>query len=200
MYRFLLLTVFSLFIIQAKAQTVADMFLNMPDSIIPYVSEKQRKEIVELKQMDPDSIATISNNFGKIKLTKLSDSTLTLLLSEHNIIELGKLEDNKFVFINTYGAPLQESKCYIIDNTWKKICVIDFSNIDFIQKSDSVSEQEQKEMLQLIEFPLISASIANNPDELILKLSTPLLTTEDKKKFGALRLQRNVKWNGKTFN
>ena len=200
MYRLLFFAVFSLFVIKAEAQTVTDMFIDMPDSIIPYIDSKQRKELVELKQMEPDSTATIGNNLGKIKLTRLSDSILTLQLSECNTIELGKLEDNKFVFIKTYGAPLQESKCYIIDNTWTTNYVVDFSTIDFTNKTDSISEQDQKEMLKSLEFPLISASIRETPKELILKLNTPLVTTEEKKKFDAITLQRNVKWNDKTFN
>lgn len=200
MYRLLFFVVFSLFVIKAEAQTVTDMFIDMPDSIIPYIDNKQRKELVELKQMEPDSTATIGNNLGKIKLTRLSDSILTLQLSECNTIELGKLEDNKFVFIKTYGAPLQESLCCIIDNKWRKIKMVDFSDINFIQESDSIPELEQREMMQLLEFSLISASIATIPDELIIKLNTPLVTTEEKKKFDAIILQRNVKWNGKTFN
>ena len=200
MYRLLFFAVFSLFVIKAEAQTVTDMFIDMPDSIIPYIDNKQRKELVELKQMEPDSTATIGNNLGKIKLTRLSDSILTLQLSECNTIELGKLEDNKFVFIKTYGAPLQESLCCIIDNKWRKIKMVDFSDINFIQESDSIPELEQREMMQLLEFSLISASIATIPDELIIKLNTPLVTTEEKKKVDAIILQRNVKWNGKTFN
>ena len=82
MYRLLFFAVFSLFVIKAEAQTVTDMFIDMPDSIIPYIDSKQRKELVELKQMEPDSSATIGNNLGKIKLTRLSDSILTLQLSE----------------------------------------------------------------------------------------------------------------------
>ena len=200
MYRLLFFAVFSLFVIKAEAQAVTDMFIDMPDSIIPYIDSKQRKELVELKQMEPDSTATIGNNLGKIKLTRLSDSILTLQLSECNTIELGKLEDNKFVFIKTYGAPLQESLCCIIDNKWRKIKMVDFSDINFIQESDSIPELEQREMMRLLEFSLISASIATIPDELIIKLNTPLVTTEEKKKFDAIILQRNVKWNGKTFN
>jgi hypothetical protein len=200
MYRLLFFAVFSLFVIKAEAQTVTDMFIDMPDSIIPYIDSKQRKELVELKQMEPDSTATIGNNLGKIKLTRLSDSILTLKLSECNTIELGKLEDNKFVFIKTYGAPLQESLCCIIDNKWRKNKMVDFSDINFIQESDSIPELEQREMMRLLEFSLISASIATIPDELIIKLNTPLVTTEEKKKFDAITLQRNVKWNGKTFN
>ena len=200
MYRLLFFAVFSLFVIKAEAQTVTDMFIDMPDSIIPYIDSKQRKELVELKQMEPDSTATIGNNLGKIKLTRLSDSILTLQLSECNAIELGKLEDNKFVFIKTYGAPLQESLCCIIDNKWRKIKMVDFSDINFIQESDSIPELEQREMMRLLEFSLISASIATIPDELIMKLNTPLVTTEEKKKFDTTTLQRNVKWNGETFN
>ena len=78
--------------------------------------------------------------------------------------------------------------------------MVDFSDINFIQESDSIPELEQREMMRLLEFSLISASIATIPDELIIKLNTPLVTTEEKKKFDTITLQRNVKWNGKTFN
>ena len=199
MYRLLSFIALNLFVIQTKAQTVSDMFMDMPDSITPYINDNQRKELIELKKMEPDSIATINSTFGKVKLTRLSDSVLTIQLSDYNILELGKLDNNMFVFIKTYGAPLQESVCYIVDKTWKKVGVVDFSDIDFTQKSDSVSEQVQKDILQLLEFPLVSASIADTPDELILKLNTPLATTEEKKKFDELKLQRSVKWTGKTF-
>lgn len=199
MYRLLFLIALNIFVIQTKAQTVSDMFIDMPDSITPYMNDNQRKELIELKKMEPDSIAVTNSAFGKIKLTRLSDSILTLQLSDHNSLELGKLDENRYVFIKTYGAPLQESTCYIVDKKWKIVEVIDFSDIDFTQKSDSISEHEQRELIQLLEFPLISASIADTPEKLVLKLETPLTTTEEMKKFDAIKLQRSVKWTGKNF-
>ena len=50
MYRLLLLIALNIFVIQTKAQTVSDMFIDMPDSITPYMNDNQRKELIELKK------------------------------------------------------------------------------------------------------------------------------------------------------
>ena len=172
----------------ASAQNIAEKFINMPDTILPYLFTQERKDLIELKKMEPDSTASVNAPLGKIEMIRLTDNILSLRLSEHNSLEMGMISPDTLYVIKTYGAPLQESVCTLYNNIWKKIRTFDFANTDF------------KDCSELIEFPLVSATIGNTPYELMLQLNIPLLTQEDKEKSKSKTMQRNVKWNGQTFN
>lgn len=174
--------------IRISAQTASETFVNMPDTILPYLVTQQRKDLVELKKMEPDSTATINSGLGNIKLTRLTDSILSLRLSEHNSFELGIISPDTLYIIKTYGAPLQESVCTLYSGTWQKLRTFDFADTVFEDFEDTC------------EFSLVSATIGSSPCELILQLNVPLLTQEDKEKINGKTVQKYIKWNGKTFN
>ncbi|MBR4276460.1 MAG: DUF3256 family protein [Prevotella sp.] len=174
--------------IYISAQSVSETFVNMPDTILPYLAIQQRKDLVELKRMEPDSTAIINSGLGKIELTRLTDSIISLCLSEHNSFELGIISPDTLYIIKTYGAPLQESVCTLYSGTWQKLRTFDFADTVFEDFEDTC------------EFSLVSATIGSSPSELILQLNVPLLTQEDKEKTNGKTMQKYTKWNGKMFN
>ena len=113
--------------------TVAELFISMPDSVLPYISQQQRKEIVELKKMEPDSIASYNTPLGEVRMTRMTDEILTLQLSEHNVMELGILSPDTIMLIKTYGAPTQESTCYTYTTDWKLVntSLNEFTKVSF---------------------------------------------------------------------
>lgn len=189
MYKYLHIPILCLiFSTNSLAQSISEDFIRMPDEILPYLPETQRKELVELKKMEPDTIASINSAFGKVELTRLTDDILSINLSEHNILEVGRISNDTILVIKTYGAPLQESVCSLYNNVWEHIKTFDLSKVKFEGFDD------------IIEFPLVSASMTSSPKELLLKLNVPIITKEEKELIKPEVVQRNVKWTDATFN
>lgn len=189
MHKFLHTVILSLlFSVNGMAQNVSEMFVKMPSEILPYMPEAQRKELVELKKMEPDTVVSTNSSLGKIELTRLTDDIITLKLSEHNTIEIGRISSDTLLVIKTYGAPLQESVCYLYSNVWEPIRTFDFSAFNFEGFEETT------------EFPLVSAYMTESPRELLLRLNIPVITQEDKEQLKNKNVQRNVNWDGSKFN
>ena len=178
--------------------TVSEIFCSMPDSIMPYMHPSQRKELIDIKRIEPDSIASCNTTLGIVSLTRLSDDILTLKLSDNSRIEIGRLDDDHFLFITTYGAPLQESRCTVYNKDWSDKRTLNLEEFDIPTPTDSTETIE--EIVSNAEFILVSATITDNPQELCIRYNIPLMYSDDKQTYEKHRLQRNVKWNGKTFN
>lgn len=180
--------------------TLSEFFLNMPDSMMPYLPMSQRKELVDIKNMEPDSIATVSTALGEVRMTRLTDNVLTLQLSENSRIEIGRMDGSRFLCINTYGAPLQESKCRIYGSDWKELETVDFSATDLPKPTDKEEADQQEELLSNAEFTLVSVTMTDTPRELNVKYDIPLTYKDDNNDTTEQYLQRNIKWKGGSFN
>ena len=125
--------------IYISAQSVSETFVNMPDTILPYLAIQQRKDLVELKRMEPDSTAIINSGLGKIELTRLTDSIISLCLSEHNSFELGIISPDTLYIIKTYGASYRRASARCIAahgrNSALSISLIPFLRISRIHAS-----------------------------------------------------------------
>ena len=62
-----------------------------------------------------------------------------------------------------------------------------------------MSETRFAELKAMIEPRMVSALLLQNENSLVVRLSLPLLSAEDKKAVNAIKLQRSFNWNGKTF-
>lgn len=68
-----------------------------------------------------------------------------------------------------------------------------------IQKPDTMSETRFSELKAMIEPRMVSALLLQNENSLVVRLSLPLLSAEDKKAVSAIKVQRSFNWNGKIF-
>ena len=180
--------------------SVAELFCSMPDSILPYMNAAQRKELIDMKEIEPDNDAHINTALGEVYITRLSTDLLTLKLSDNSSLEIGKLDSTNILLIKTYGAPLQESKCTIYNNLWQKKENIVFSTDNLPEFSDTEKKDSLDDIISNAEFIIISVSFTDSPQELKIKFNIPLSYSEDNNKTIYSILQTNVKWANKRFN
>ena len=62
-----------------------------------------------------------------------------------------------------------------------------------------MSETRFAELKAMIEPRMVSALLLQNENSLVVRLSLPLLSADDKKAVNAIKLQRSFNWNGKSF-
>ena len=201
-----IITLISLLILSANCHadncsvSVAELFCSMPDSILPYMSATQRKELVDMKKIEPDSASHINTTLGEVCITRLSADLLTLKLSDNSSLEIGILDSTNVLLIKSYGAPLQESKCTIYNNQWQKKEEVCFSTDNLPKPSDSEKSDTLSELIDNAEFLLISVAFTDCPQELNIKFNIPLSYREDDDKATPSLLQTNVKWEDGKFN
>lgn len=96
---------------QAK-KTMREVWVTMPDSVIPYLNHNLRVELVDYWEMKAD--AKVKNRLdGDTKLVKMSDNYMELKLNESTdaSIRLLSTGDSTYIIcmVKTFKAPAEES-------------------------------------------------------------------------------------------
>lgn len=87
----LLVTLLSSTAVAADSLSLRKLFVEMPDSIIPYLSHNNRLDLLDF--MDSNMKAEVTNEFsGKSVMTSLSEDSISIQLNESSRVEIFLLE------------------------------------------------------------------------------------------------------------
>jgi hypothetical protein len=173
-----------------NAQTMEDVFAEMPDEYIHQLDDAWRKDLISLYKEGKE--ATLQNVMeGKSTLTKLTDDYISLIVSERSKLEMKLLplvNDTKLVcMITTVYGPAPDSRVRFFTTEWKPLDQADLlSPVGkewFIEDSVDKNSINYMEAISLLDMDLFEYTL--NPDNLELteEYSTPkYLGTEEKKK------------------
>lgn len=195
----LLLITILMYVLSATSKNVSEMFLEMPDTMLPYISYDQRVDLVNMKRIDMQTPATVKSVFrSDVSLTMLEDDRLTVgdSLFQYSLIRLmGTEGDSLFCVLCTITSIHTTTTCHIYDSNWNLVKKIDLD--DMISHFSNYTEEEAEKLKQ-IEFPIIEVAIDSDVSILYITVSDPLPYSDEKDKSNVV-LQRNVKWDGKSF-
>lgn len=113
-------------------QKIRDVFLQMPDSLLPYLTENNRLDFFDF--MDSNMKAEVHNELGgKSEMLSLTDESLTLQLSHSlkvvmrlvPVVEAVDSCQQVVCMITTYGTDAPESKIEAYSVKWNPVDVSD---------------------------------------------------------------------------
>lgn len=187
----------------ANAQSVGEMFVNIPDSLFSYLSKEQRNELVNLKKMDASTPAVLRSPLNcDVNLSDIETERLTINIDSTVTMEMARLAtdggDSLYCMLRTVATPEKETAAYIYNKAWRKIADVDFSNVQLLHRPDTMSEDTFTELNKLIEFRMVEARFENSTT-IILQQNVPMVSQEDEKRLDAILVQRKLKWNGKIY-
>ena len=205
-YRNILMSCLLLASTGVGAKSMKDLLVSMPDSLMPYLDKNLRQEMPELQEMgvkaevknllgENSVMDTLTTDFVQIRMSKLS----TLQVKKLPAVEAG---DSLLCVVKTFAGPEKESELYFFDQNWKPVEVgFDLNSLatSLIQKPDTMNEARFLELKKMIEPKMVSVLLFEHEDSVVVRLSLPLLSAEDKKAVNVIKLQRKFNWNGKTF-
>ena len=111
-------------------QKMRDVFLQMPDSLFPYLTQNNRLDFIDF--IDSGMKAVVSNEFsGKSEMLSLTDEELSLQLSSALKVKMRLMPVNEVVdschqvicVVKTYGEANPESKIEIYSISWQPLDV-----------------------------------------------------------------------------
>ena len=196
--------------------SLRDVWLSMPDEMIPYLNKNLRLEHLDFVDMGVKSEVNHQMNGASIMDTLTADYT-NVTLSNSSTLELRLLPVNDstkiICMVRTFKAPAEESEIHFYDTSWNLLSdeyglekMKNQDNADaeellsrFVQKPDTMSSERFDELCKLIEPVMVSASFDVTEPVLKFRLSIPLATPEDRKQLDSILLQRRFRWNGRTF-
>lgn len=195
-----------------QAQRVKDMWISMPDSLIPYLNKSMRIELVDFVNMKVK--AEVKNLLGEESvMDTLTANYLSVTLNEAATVQMRMLPlqngDSIMCMVRSSHGPACDSELSFWSKNWQRIEQKGFiSGAEAPQslrdrlfvKPDTMTEARFKELSEMIEPFLVCASLSPIDNSLTLKVSLPMLSADDKKAVKAILMQRKLNWNGETFN
>ena len=195
--------ILSIVMVSANAQTVGDMFVSMPDSLFPYLTQEQRVELVKLKQVDTSTSAVLRSAFNcSVSLDSLEAARMTVNIDSTMTMEMARLAtvsgDTLYCLLQTVSAPERETVATIYNMVWKKVSDVDWTDVPLLNRPDTMSEKEFANRTSLIEFRMVEARL-ENADTIVLRLNVPMLSKEDKRLLRDILVQRRMRWDGERY-
>lgn len=195
--------ILSVVMVSANAQTVGDMFMSMPDSLFPYLTQEQRVELVKLKQVDTSTSAVLRSVFNcSVSLDSLEAACMTVNIDSTMTIEMARLAtvsgDSLYCLLQTVSAPERETVASIYNKVWEKVSDVDWTDVPLLNRPDTMSDKEFANRTSLIEFRMVEARL-ENADTIVLKLNVPMLSSEDKRLLRDILVQRRMRWDGEKY-
>ena len=202
-----------------EAKSMKDLLISMPDSLVPYLNQNLRQEMPELQEMgvkaevknllgENSVMDTLTADFLQIRMSKVATLQVKKLPWLDGALGISgavdaKGADSLLCVIKTFAAPEKESEVMFFTQNWKAVDgskLFDCPVERLIQKPDTMSEEKFVELKQMIEPQMMNALLLQHENSIVVRLSLPLVSAEDKKALNAIKVQRKFKWNGKTFN
>lgn len=186
----------------AMAQGVDSLFVNMPDSLFPYLARAQRSELLNMQRIDTSTHAVLQSLYdGKVEMLYKDADRMTIGLDSLTTLEMSALmsEGNAVCCVlRTVATPEKHTELALYDAAWNRLQIVDIDTVQLMQRPDTMSEEQFHDLFKLVEFQLVEAHFVD-AQTVELELNIPMVSKDDRKKFAAVLVQRRLKWNGKTF-
>ena len=180
-----------------SAQSLREVWIEMPDSILPYLSKSQRTELADYVEMKAEP-AVLSTFGDSVRIERMTNNYLLLKANEATRLEIKLLDNNTLALVQTWMAPAAESKLRLFNLQWqpKEAVVAYKANI---VKPDSMSDEDFSDLKTLMSPRLKEYRLSADNNSLSVSWNYPLLSKKDVKRVTELLKSQVLNWTGKDF-
>ena len=180
-----------------SGQSLREVWIEMPDSILPYLSKSQRTELADYVEMKAEP-AVLSTFGDSVRIERMTNNYLLLRANEATRLEIKLLDNNTLALVQTWMAPAAESKLSLFNLQWqpKEAVVAYKANI---VKPDSMSDEDFSDLKTLMSPRLKEYRLSADNNSLSVSWNYPLLSKKDVKRVTELLKSQVLNWTGKDF-
>ncbi|MBF1582802.1 MAG: DUF3256 family protein [Prevotella sp.] len=180
-----------------SAQSLREVWIEMPDSILPYLSKSQRTELADYVEMKAEP-AVLSTFGDSVRIERMTNNYLLLKANEATRLEIKLLDNNTLALVQTWMAPAAESKLSLFNLQWQpKEAVVDYK-VNIV-KPDSMSDEDFADLKTLMSPRLKEYRLSADNNSLSVSWNYPLLSKKDVKCVTELLKPQVLNWTGKDF-
>ena len=173
-------------------EPVAQLFIAMPDSLVPSIEINRRKDLIDLMHAGQKA-EIVTKLGGKAEMTLLQDSLLSIDLSKRSKMEIRWYDttgnDTIIALVNTVYAPAGDSRIRFFDTAWKEL-----------PASERIRQIRREDLLRPVDIFLVEYNFATDGSLCARQSWANYL---DKESFDRIEpyLQDSIvlHWNGKRF-
>ena len=193
-------------VVACAQQDMAQLWITMPDSIVRYLNQQQRTELVDFYNMGVKA-ETANLLYGTTTLDTLSTNYADIRLSESSRMQIQILEqfngDSVICVATTFFGEEPETELSFYSSQWvpcdKEIFIDSIPYTELMAKPDTMSLETYNQLASLIDPIMLKADIIPNDFAIEFSLSTPLLRKEEKNQVRPVLKSKKVKWDGERF-
>lgn len=180
-----------------SAQSLREVWIEMPDSILPYLSKSQRTELADNVEMKAEPV--VLNVFGdSVRIERMTNNYLLVKASEVTLLEIKLLDNNTLALVQTWKAPAAESKLSLFDLQWQpKEAVVEYN--ENIVKPDTMTDEEFNDLKSLMYPRLKEYRLSPENNSLSVSWNYPLLSKKELKRMVDLLKPQVLNWTGRDF-
>ena len=183
--------------LSVSAQSLREVWVEMPDSILPYLSKSQRTELADYVEMKAEP-AVLSTFGDSIRIERMTNNYLLLKANEATRLEIKLLDNNTMALVQTWMAPVAESKLSLFNLQWQpKEVVVGYQ--ENIIKLESMSDEDFAELKTMMYPRLKEYRLSADNNSLSVSWNYPLLSKKDAKRVADLLKTQVLNWTGKDF-
>lgn len=135
-------------------EPVAQLFIAMPDSLVPSIEINRRKDLIDLMHAGQKA-EIVTKLGGKAEMTLLQDSLLSIDLSKRSKMEIRWYDttgnDTIIALVNTVYAPAGDSRIRFFDTAWKELPASErirqIRREEFFQFPDSLTKGKKRRLV-----------------------------------------------------
>lgn len=180
-----------------SAQSLREVWIEMPDSILPYLSKSQRTELADYVEMKAEPV--VLDVFGdSVRIERMTNNYLLVKASEVTLLEIKLLDNNTLALVQTWKAPAAESKLSLFDLQWQpKEAVVEYN--ENIVKPDTMTDEEFNDLKSLMYPRLKEYRLSPENNSLSVSWNYPLLSKKELKRMVDLLKPQVLNWTGRDF-
>ncbi len=183
-----------------------DFWMSMPDSLCEYLNANKRREMVDFYGMGVRA-ETYNLLEGMSVMDTLTTHHTVVTLSPASQLTVALLEkadgDSLLCVVSTFLGPQPESVLAFYDKEWHPVPADDLvpqiQAADLMHRPDTMDVDEYDRLVRLIDPVMTSASFSPSDASLKFRLSTPLLSANDRQRVDAILVDRKYLWDGRAF-
>ena len=180
-----------------SAQSLREVWIEMPDSILPYLSKSQRTELADYVEMKAEP-AVLSTFGDSVRIERMTNNYLLLKANEATRLEIKLLDNNTLALVQTWMAPAAESKLRLFNLQWQPKEAVVAYKLNIV-KPDSMSDEDFADLKTLMSPRLKEYRLSADNNSLSVSWNYPLLSKKDVKRVTELLKPQVLNWTGKDF-
>ena len=192
-----------LFTAHSNAQDMRGIFIEMPDSIIPLLTQSNRADCVDF--LDAKMRARVTNRFdGHSELLQLTPDYLKMQLTGHTFLQMKLLPrssgDTIICMINTVCAEARDSRIRFYTKEWQEISsTAEFFKKPMIKDFFAAGESLDK-ILQIADIYLVELTLSPTETTMQANYTMPAYMSRADSAFVTKNMHLiEYQWTGKTF-
>lgn len=139
-------------LIAVNAQEMRQLWIEMPDSIVPYLNKSLRTELADYvtMKMKPEVVNSLQDT---TRIEKFTNNYIRVQLNNASKLEIKSLDNSTIAMVQTWNGPIAESKLMLFSKEWKlKPFEIDLTPV--FEKPDSMLQQRYEDLLSMANITL----------------------------------------------